>query len=587
MKAVRFLCWGLTAAALAMPGAAKEPRELLSSDLARAFGSAPSMWGLSISPDGTRFSAIQMHPSGATFARVFSFAGGDPILVLAGQRDEFDVAWCRWANDERLLCGVRAIQMVQSTFVPFTRLIATAADGSGTKVLLERLLEDEILAQYQDRIVDWLPDDPKHVLVQYPTDDGRGVGRLNVYDGRLTGEIPPKSNVHEGRLALFAAELSSGHPRRLVYANPDFDVSGIRSLGKFNRIVGVAYLDDRPRMHYFDARVSSIHDAIARTFPDRNVAIFDESWDRRYYLVRVSGATDAGTYYRYDSQANELGHIATLYPALGSRALAPVKTVRYPARDGTQIPAYLTLPAGHNGAGPAIILPHGGPSARDYWTFDFLVQYLAASGYAVLQSNYRGSDGYGVAWLGDGGFRGWRRAVGDITDGTRYLIAEGIADPQRICVVGWSYGGYAALMSGIEHPELYRCVASIAGVTDPGRLNFWARNFVGGIGAAAFIGQDDEVLKRGSPVNRARELQDPVFLVHPKRDNTVPVEHSRALARALDSNRAGDVFVEYDHAEHDIGPERYRIDLLARLAGFLEKNMGAQGAPPAAASAGE
>ena len=141
-----------------------------------------------------------------------------------------------------------------------------------------------------------------------------------------------------------------------------------------------------------------------------------------------------------------------------------MQQIRYPARDGVAVPAYVTIPSGAgNEPKPLVVLPHGGPTARDYWEFDYFVQFLAASGFVVLQPNYRGSDGYGLDWRGDGGFRDWRRAVGDITAGVEYLVRERIADERRVCAVRWSFGGYAALMSAIEQPTMFRCVADGSG----------------------------------------------------------------------------------------------------------------------------
>jgi dipeptidyl aminopeptidase/acylaminoacyl peptidase len=379
-------------------------------------------------------------------------------------------------------------------------------------------------------------------------------------------------DAHDGRTALFALDLANERKRRLVYAHPEFDVADVQFIGKYNRVAAASYVDMRSHLHFFDERARSVHEALAKTFPDQTIAILDESWNQRYYLVFVNSAVDPGTYYRYDSTGNTLAMISGVYPDLAARKLAPVTAVRYAAADGTSIPAYLTVPAGRTGPGPAIVLPHGGPSARDYETFDYLAQFFAAAGYAVLQSNYRGSGGYGAAWLGEGGFRGWRRAVGDISDGTKYLIAHGIADPDRVCAVGWSYGGYAALMSVIENPGLYRCAASIAGVTDPGALARATLNFIGGLGNQAFIGRDDEIREHGSPVERVGEIKVPVFLAHGVKDINVPVKQSEVLARALDRAGKEHELIEYDHAEHGITPERYRIDLLARLAGFLDKH---------------
>jgi dipeptidyl aminopeptidase/acylaminoacyl peptidase len=616
--------------------AAEVPKQLESTPLAQAFGAAPVMWGVELSPDGTKLSAIQMHPQGVTMARVVSLVDGSSAVVLSGN-DEFRIRWCDWANEERLLCGLQSVTQVRGgVYANVTRLVATKTDGTEMKVLITNQMD--VLTQFHDRVIDWLPDDHEHVLVQMPSDEpgtfGNGVSRLNIYTGEVTAEERVRSGVtawlsdghgtprlyltvtqrdgrwlakdtpdadwsllhhrevedlddafsplgfgesrnellffdrNEGRMALFAYDLEHGRQRRLVYANPQFDVAGAMGLGKYQRLVAAVYIDDRPRFHFFDARVEAIQRALSANFPNSNVSIIDETWDQRYYLVYVSTATDAGTYYRFDSMARVLAKITTAYPALASHPLAPMTPVRYKADDGVEVPAYLTLPANRSGRVPAVILPHGGPSSRDYWDYNFLSQFLAASGYAVLQSNYRGSDGYGKDWEGEGGFRGWRRANGDIAAGTDYLVAEGIADPDKICAVGWSYGGYAALMSVIEQPQRYQCVVSIAGVTDPKTLGN-----LGGRGTRAFIGETDEVRKDGSPIERVAEIQVPLLVVQPREDANVPPAQATTFVAALRKAGKKFEFVEYEFAQHDIQPERYRTDLLARLGKFLDDNL--------------
>jgi len=642
MPFVRRSCAALALLLLAN-AAAKQPDELKTSELGAAFGAAPAIGGARLSPDGSKISFIRHHEQGATVLVVLDTAAGKATAALAGDRDRFDIEWCDWANQERLLCGLRGVVLERPIAYAVTRLVAVDYDGTDMKILLAHRLENTF-AQFQDRVVDWLPEDGRHVLVQLPSDDGSGVSRLDIYDGSVateerehvsartwisdghglarlrevitntdrrwdvreqpepdTGWSPlhgsrlddledtfdpigfaeSRDEVlyyddHEGRTALFAMNLANARQTRLVYANPSVDVSSLLSLGKYGRLVAASYITDRPHLEFFDRRIADLHARLARTLPGKLITIFDEDWSQRYYLVHASSDQDSGSYYRFDTAQNVLLSISSAYPTLKDRQLLPMREIRYAARDGVEVPAYLTLPAaaGPGPKKPAVVLPHGGPSSRDYWSYDFLVQYLAASGYVVLQSNYRGSDGYGAEWLGAGGFRNWRVAIGDIVDGAEYLAREGIADPERICAVGWSYGGYAALMSAIEQPQRFRCVVSIAGVTDPLALGFNSRRFVGGLAAQTFIGVGDDIAG-GSPVERAAELAPPVLLVHGERDLNVPFSQSDALARALGRAKKSVQFVEYEFAQHDIEPERYRIDMLTRIGEFLAKNLGA------------
>lgn len=581
-----------------------------------------------------------MHVSGATIARVLDANTGRTNILIAGERDRYDVTWCDWANNERLLCGFRAVisRVWADGYFPLTRLVAVNSDGRKRSILLQRRLRDEFV-QYQDRIVDWMPEDPSHVLVRMPETGGSGVSKLDIYSGRsqtedrvrkgtyrwladgtgaprlrqsitkthrrwLVRQKPngpwkelkkiPLTNLdenfspvgfgatrdellfyanHNGRLSLFSQNIADLSEPRLVFSHEQFDLSGVLALGRRNRLVAAVYVDDRPRHHFFDKRIEKVQSDIASIFPGKDVSIFDEDWSQRYYLLTVGSDLDPGTYYRYDAEERQLAQIGAEYSSLEGRSLAAMRPLSYPAADGTAIPAYLTLPESGSENLPTVILPHGGPSARDAVRFDFLVQYLAARGFAVLQSNYRGSSGYGREWEGDGAFKGWRLAVSDISAGAKYLIEQGIADPNGLCIVGWSYGGYAALMSLIEEPRRYQCGVSIAGVTDPEELSSEMRRWVGGRTAREFIGFDKEVLKHGSPYKRASEIDRPLLLIHPKEDLNVPVSQSKKLNKALRRKKKPVIFVEYEHAEHSIRPERYRIDLLTRLGDFLEEHI--------------
>jgi dipeptidyl aminopeptidase/acylaminoacyl peptidase len=227
-----------------------------------------------------------------------------------------------------------------------------------------------------------------------------------------------------------------------------------------------------------------------------------------------------------------------------------------------------------------VILPHGGPTSRDYWEFDWIVQFLAAKGYAVLQSNYRGSAGYGIDWAGEGGFRAWRTAINDLTDGAQYLVEQGVVDPARICVVGWSYGGYAALMSGVEEPERYRCLVSIAGVSDPEMLIEDLKYFMSKHAMQKFISRTDEVVKRGSPLKRASEIRVPVLLFHGDEDVNVAVDHSKKMAKALERAKKSVEYIEYEDVEHSIRRNGYRVDMLDRIGSFLDAHIGQPTAAP-------
>jgi dipeptidyl aminopeptidase/acylaminoacyl peptidase len=608
-----------------------------------AFGTMPGLWNVRMSPDGSKVSLLQMHPDELPILTVLDLITGKANLALASTKDGFDIRWCDWANNERLLCGFGAVKRGWNSY-GVTRLVAVNADGSQMKVLLQRKLENEF-AQFQDAVVDWLVDDPNRVLVIVPTHTETTLSPLDIYSGatgvpvaRMSGPVywitdgrgSPRLYWHmkndeirwyfrlpnerkwrildeheiddhdfypiglgdspdqvlvlkpnEGRLALWSVDLTGEKDDEIVFSHPEVDVDGPEYLGKFSRIVAIGYSTDRPHLHFFDDTVKKISDGLTKRFDDKQVGVISESWDRRYYIVHVGSDRDAGTFYRFDVEQNQLLELSPQYPKLESRSLAEMKPIRYPAREGTEIPGYLTLPiAAQPGALPTVILPHGGPESRDYWEFDWIVQFLAANGYAVLQSNYRGSGGYGSDWAGKGGFRAWRTAVSDLTDGAQYLVDQGISDPARICVVGWSYGGYAALMSGVEEPDRYRCLVSIAGVTDPGMLIDDYRRFTNRKAVRKFIGNDDEVLEHGSPLKRASQIRAPVLLFHGDLDLNVSVGHSQKMAKALERAKKSVDYIEYEDVEHSIRRNGYRVDMLDRIGAFLDAHIGQSTASP-------
>jgi dipeptidyl aminopeptidase/acylaminoacyl peptidase len=255
--------------------------------------------------------------------------------------------------------------------------------------------------------------------------------------------------------------------------------------------------------------------------------------------------------------------------------LSQVKPITYPAADGTQIPGYLTLPVGHEDAKglPAIVMPHGGPSARDEWGFDWLAQFYAARGFAVLQPNFRGSAGYGDEWFAKNGFRSWSVAVGDVLDAGRWLVHEGIADPAKLAIVGWSYGGYAALQSAVVDPRLYKAVVAIAPVTDLAALKQEHRDWSNYYLVSDFVG-DGSYMHEGSPVEHADRIKVPVMLFHGANDRNVSVEQSKRMSEKLKA--AGDKceLVTWPELDHQLEDAAARAQMLRSSDEFLRQALG-------------
>lgn len=379
-----------------------------------------------------------------------------------------------------------------------------------------------------------------------------------------------------GRYAAYAVSLDGSLTRTLLYANPDVDVAGFVQIGRSQRVIGVQYVTDKRYVIYTDPAFDKLAKALARALPNLpQIDFIDASQDENRLLLRASSDVDPGRFYVFDRTTHSLNEVMLAQPELEGVTLAPQRPITYTAKDGTQIPGYLTMPPGRENAKglPAIVMPHGGPSARDEWGYDWLVQFWASLGYAVLQPNYRGSEGYGEQWFEDQGFRQWRVAIGDVNDAGEWLIREGIADPDKLAIFGWSYGGYAALQSAVVDPGLFKAVIAVAPVTDLQKLKNDQAFFTNEFLVRDFVGSGSEV-EAGSPDKHASQIMAPVLLFHGTDDRNVDVGHSRAMDSALRGAGRQSQLVIYDHYDHYLEDSAIRRDMLTRSATFLANRFG-------------
>ena len=235
------------------------------------------------------------------------------------------------------------------------------------------------------------------------------------------------------------------------------------------------------------------------------------------------------------------------------------------------IPGYLTIPPGSDGRNlPAIVMPHGGPSSRDEWGFDWLVQFFAVRGFAVLQPNYRGSSGYGADWYQKNGFQSWRTAIGDIDDAGKWLVSQGVAAPGKLAIVGWSYGGYAALQSGVAEPGLFKAIVAIAPVTDLERLRRDHVDYTDYKIVDRFIGHGEHVAS-GSPAQNAATISAPVLLFHGSWDINVNVGQSRLMADKLRDAGKTVEYIEFPDLDHQLDDAAARTKILSMSDAFIRK----------------
>lgn len=393
--------------------------------------------------------------------------------------------------------------------------------------------------------------------------------------------VDPKLNAvyafddRDGRRVLTRVALDGSMKQDVVVARPDVDVDDVIRIGRQQRVVGASWVGETRTFEFFDPELKSLSAALGRALPRQPLVRFiDASADERTLLLEAGADDHAGEYFLYDKGSKRLESVLAARPALTGIALGKVKAVSYRAADGTMIPAYLTLPAGSDGKGlAAIVLPHGGPASRDEWGFDWLAQFYAARGYAVLQPNFRGSSGYGAAWFQKNGFQSWRTAVGDVNDGGRWLLAQGIAAPGKLAIVGWSYGGYAALQSAALDPDLFKGIVAIAPVTDLETLRNESRYLTNFTLVDRFIGSGPHV-RQGSPAQNAAQIKAPVLLFHGDRDQNVGVGESRLMADRLRGAGKSIEYVEYKGLDHQLDDSTARIGMLDKSDAFLRKAMG-------------
>jgi dipeptidyl aminopeptidase/acylaminoacyl peptidase len=511
---------------------------------------------------------------GAKSGRTFEYFGGQRSDQIVGIRpDDHDHILIQADDDGNQLPSVFALNVYtgnRSVVVrqsPPIRQFVT--DGKGN-VRLGWALTARLNAYY---------------FARTEADDWRPLERANAFAkrqplvpiGAASGKDAAYAiSEHEGRNALWTFDLTDQHEPAVLFSPPHADVVD-PLLTNDRRLFGIGYDLERPAAYYTDEALRGVMDQINRQFPTRFNLAVDMTRDEETLVIRSFSDVDEGTYYLFNREEKKLKRLGNAYPELKTESLGEMKPITYKAADGTEIPGYLTVPNGVKAENlPLIVLPHDGPAARDTWRFSFLRAFLANRGYAVLQMNYRGSSGYGQKWR-EAAKQDWGGVpYSDITDATRWAVASGIADPKRVCIAGWGFGGYAALLGAARNGDLYKCSISIGGVSDLTMLRDNAS--LSGAAAAAFlaeqIGSDKERLTRDSPAEHAGAISIPVLLVHGDLDWQVQIDQSKKMASALKKQKKDHKAVFIKGAGHDLDRKSDRMTLLKEVEEFLQKNLG-------------
>lgn len=345
--------------------------------------------------------------------------------------------------------------------------------------------------------------------------------------------------------------------------------------------VAIVSQNDKASYQWLEPGLGAVQAKLSKAFAGKGVYLASWSEDRTRVVVRVSAPNSPPGWYLFDTKTNQASSLGDSYPELAGAALGTTTWITYKARDGKEISAYLTLPPGlaPGAKPPLIVFPHGGPAARDTYDFDWWVQAMATRGYAVLQPQFRGSSGFGEAFE-KAGYEQWGgKMQDDLIDGVQALAGQGVADARRVCIVGASYGGYAALFGASVYPSVYRCGASVNGVSDLAQL-FGSRSRAFGRDAAMVNALETmmgdprakaEAYRLASPVFRVTRQAAPILLIHGENDTTVPIQQSRSMQRALKANGfTGDLVVLKDD-DHHLSSTASRQLMLESLFAFLDR----------------
>lgn len=377
----------------------------------------------------------------------------------------------------------------------------------------------------------------------------------------------------EGRTVIVEVDLATLEAVKTIFTPERGEVEGVFMSNDGAAILGVYTSDASKPLIWLDPVLAELQANFDKSVPNSRVAIESMNSDRTKMLVRVDSAETPGSIFYFDTKNGVLQKFAAVNEKLGSKKLAPVKLVRYKARDGLEIEGVLTMPKASKGKNlPLIVMPHGGPWGQDTLTYDYWSQFLASRGYLVLQPNFRGSTGYGTEFLNKGKGQMGLAMQDDVTDGVNWAVEQGMADPKRVCIVGASYGGYAAMWGIAKDPDLYRCAISISGVA---ALRREVNDFGNSLRGNLYKSQWQEMtpdFNSVSPINAVNRIKAPLLLIHGKKDTTVDHVQSTKMHDAMTDKGKSVELVSLPLADHYFTRQADRVTLLAAMEAFLVKH---------------
>jgi dipeptidyl aminopeptidase/acylaminoacyl peptidase len=368
-----------------------------------------------------------------------------------------------------------------------------------------------------------------------------------------------------------------------IYSHDKYDIDSIVYASDRKTPIGVRYTAHYEEIHYFNSNEQNLSKTVAASFKNYQVSIASMSKDSKQLLIYAENDNSPSKYFWLDLAKRAGGFWFSQYPYLEGKALAKKQPFTFKASDGMELHGYLTMPTklASGKKPPLIVHPHGGPiGPRDDQGFDYLTQFLAAQGYAVLQPNFRGSGGYGVRYL-TAGYKQWgKKMQQDVYDSIDWLEKQDIVDHDNACFVGWSYGGYAALTAAYQKPDDFKCIVSIAGVSD---LLGWAerisrrsensKQFIAMQVGDIEKSEANNELKSLSAVNQLSKIKSPILLVHGKNDTQVNHGQSMDFYQAAKKENLDVEYIEFEYGTHYLDEEQNRVDAFKEIERFLQEHL--------------
>lgn len=608
-----------------------------------AFSNLPEVSQVKLSPNGNQIAFIRII-EGSTYIATTDLIKAKTQYIVGTDNQKFKIGWFIWANNKTLLISADYPVSRYGNKYTETRLLKVKADGSNSAETVIIPKSKERHSQFQNNIIDILPDEPNHILMavdlrvpnqpdvykinlesnrirhleykgkshiydwmtdrqhrlrlgfgrdetkifyrlyDLKTEKWRNIWKYEIFDapdisplgfGNNPNELYIRAD-HNGRYAIFKVDVSKvGLPRELVYADENYDIEGSLIYSKkTNDVIGVYHGEANNAKIFFEESHVNFQKALDKAIPDAFNNISSLSADENNYILFTSNPTTPGAYFLGDRKQGSLSFLLEQYPLLADKKLSGKTKISYQARDKTLIEGYVTLP--HENAPQhkaALIIPHGGPMSRNYNGFDWFSEFFASRGYTILEPNFRGSSGYGFDFE-MASIKSWGGAMqDDLADAATWLANNHNITDNKTCIIGASYGGYAALMAAVKQQDIFRCAGSFAGVSDLELIVKKSRKFTNYEIVKKQIGDDYDALEQQSPVNFAEKIDIPVLLIHGDKDRIVDVKQSKLMYEELLDYNKNVEYIELKNGNHHLGIEENRIKTLSSFEQFLQKNL--------------